>query len=243
MAPISAAGLLETWERALGRGPADRAVALATLGLPGQTADEVARWTIGRRDRAILALRESAFGSRMEGAGDCPACAATLELKFDVADISQEAIDDLEDLEMVSAPFTLRLRPPNSIDQRAVAECKDAARARRLVFERCVIAATHDGVPIAAADLPDALIGPAADRLGEADRGADVRLSTACPECGHGWSLDFDIVAFFWREIEAWATRVLDEVHTLAFAYGWPERDILALSPTRRQFYLEAVAR
>jgi len=33
----------------------------------------------------------------------------------------------------------------------------------------------------------------------------------------------------------------LSDVHTLARAYGWRERDILTLSPTRRQFYLNMV--
>ena len=46
-------------------------------------------------------------------------------------------------------------------------------------------------------------------------------------------------MSFLWTEIEAWAWRMLSDVHTLARAYGWGERDILALSPTRRQFYLE----
>jgi hypothetical protein len=30
------------------------------------------------------------------------------------------------------------------------------------------------------------------------------------------------------------------EVHELASAYGWAERDILEMSPHRRHFYLEA---
>jgi hypothetical protein len=33
----------------------------------------------------------------------------------------------------------------------------------------------------------------------------------------------------------------LREVHTLAWAYGWREADILAMSPARRQFYIELV--
>ena len=32
------------------------------------------------------------------------------------------------------------------------------------------------------------------------------------------------------------------EVHLLASAYCWPETEILALSSTRRRFYLEAVS-
>ena len=53
--------------------------------------------------------------------------------------------------------------------------------------------------------------------------------------------MPFDIVSFFWREIEEFAIRTLREIHALARAYGWAEDQILALSPTRRRCYLEMV--
>ena len=39
--------------------------------------------------------------------------------------------------------------------------------------------------------------------------------------------------------MHAWARRTLRDVHVLARAYGWREADVLALSPTRRQIYVE----
>ncbi|HUD55174.1 MAG TPA: hypothetical protein VMR02_08095 [Terracidiphilus sp.] len=42
-------------------------------------------------------------------------------------------------------------------------------------------------------------------------------------------------------QIEARARRLLYEVHTLAAAYGWSEREILSLSAPRRALYLEMV--
>jgi len=53
--------------------------------------------------------------------------------------------------------------------------------------------------------------------------------------------MTFDILTYLWSEIEDWAQRLLLEVHTLALAYGWSERDILAMSPRRRRLYLEMV--
>ena len=67
-----------------------------------------------------------------------------------------------------------------------------------------------------------------------------MRMAT-CPACTFTWSEPFDIVTFFWAEIDAWARRLLADVHVLASSYGWSERDILALSPVRRQYYLEMV--
>ena len=50
---------------------------------------------------------------------------------------------------------------------------------------------------------------------------------------------NFDVAAFLWASVERWALLTLRDVHQLALAYGWGEGDVLALSPLRRQLYLE----
>lgn len=87
--------------------------------------------------------------------------------------------------------------------------------------------------------LPESVITALSQRMAGADPQADVHLALDCPDCGHQWRAAFDIVSFFWSEIGVWAKRVLREVHILASAYGWREDDILAMSPWRRQVYLE----
>jgi hypothetical protein len=49
----------------------------------------------------------------------------------------------------------------------------------------------------------------------------------------------FDVVSYLWGEIEDWAERLLRDVHSLAAAYGWSERDIVGMSALRRRLYLE----
>jgi hypothetical protein len=89
--------------------------------------------------------------------------------------------------------------------------------------------------------LPAEVVSGIAESMAQADPLADIQLKIDCPSCRHRWRAAFDIVSFLWTEIEAWAGRMLSEVHTLARAYGWREAEILALSATRRQFYLEMV--
>jgi hypothetical protein len=62
-----------------------------------------------------------------------------------------------------------------------------------------------------------------------------------CPACGQRWTEVLDIASFFWRELNSFAKRLICEVDILARAYGWPEREILNLSPARRAMYLELV--
>jgi hypothetical protein len=104
-----------------------------------------------------------------------------------------------------------------------------------------VIAARRGDREIVAAELPAEVETAIAQRLAEADAGAEMQLALACPNCRHAWQTPFDIVSYLWAEIEAWARRLLDEVHVLASAYSWPEREILGLTPWRRRAYLELI--
>ena len=71
---------------------------------------------------------------------------------------------------------------------------------------------------------------------------ADLVIDVACPECGEATRAELDIASYLWTELDAWARDVLLDVHLLATAYGWSEPEILALSPTRRRYYLELCA-
>jgi len=62
-----------------------------------------------------------------------------------------------------------------------------------------------------------------------------------CPDCNDAFEARLDPPDFLWAEVDARARGLLDDVHTLANAYGWREVDILALSPPRRRAYLDLV--
>jgi hypothetical protein len=68
---------------------------------------------------------------------------------------------------------------------------------------------------------------------------ADIELNFDCAACGHGWLDYLDIGTFFWEEFDRQAHRILNDVHRLAWAYGWDEQRILAMSSARRAAYLE----
>jgi len=70
---------------------------------------------------------------------------------------------------------------------------------------------------------------------------AEILVTLSCPVCGSECNQSLDIAAFLWEEIEARAKRLLMEVHALASAYGWTEKEILSLSECRRASYLEMV--
>jgi hypothetical protein len=238
MRALSASSLLKVWERGLQAGPTGRALELLAEAFPERDGESLSRLTVGQRDGLLLRLREWTFGPQLTALTACPACGEQIEMSVRTADLLGSEPESEVSLEV--GGFELRLRPPNSGDL-AIASHPDLARARVQLLERCMLTARHLDTPVEAAQLPDAVLNAAERCLADADPQADIRLSVECPACGTREGAAFDIVSFFWREIEAWAGRILREVHTLATAYGWSEQDVLSLGPLRRQCYLELV--
>ncbi len=230
--------LLDAWEHGRGLPPARRALLLLAAGGP----DAPAGLTAGQRDARLLELRRRAFGSRLVALADCPRCGERLELAFPVEDVLSDAVPaPPAELALDLDGWAVRFRLPAAIDLADAADRGDAAAARQLLLERCVLAARRGDRELTAGELPEPVVAAVAGRMAEADPRADIRLDLACPGCGHGWQAPLDVVAFFWEELGAWAERTLREIHVLASAYGWGEADILALSPWRRHRYLEMV--
>ena len=115
------------------------------------------------------------------------------------------------------------------------------ANAEAVLFERCAEGVWCGDSEIRARELPDEVATAAVERIAKADPHAEIALAVTCPRCGSGERAIFDIVSFFWRELEGFAIRILREVHVLATAYGWDEARILNMSATRRRCYLEMV--
>lgn len=242
MHALSASKLLGAWERALGQLPVERALALLAAACPEQTPEELAQLSIGQRDRLLLRLRESTFGSQLVSRASCRQCNEPLELTFNVSDIYAPEAETSEELRLLVDDYGVQFRLPNSHDLSAIANCGDVTEGERLLLARCLLRVDEGGEERAPdVDLPEHVREAVVRRMAEADPQSDVQLALSCPACAHQWLAAFDIVSYFWSEINAWADRILREVHTLAAAYGWREEDILAMPPGRRHIYLEMV--
>lgn len=235
-----ASTLLTAWERCLARTDTERALTLLALLDSDVSEAEVASLPLGQRNGRLLALRERLFGAQMASLAACPNCGETLELALNVADL-QLPPPAAEPLLLRQDGYRIQLRLPDSGDLLAIQNLTDVAGARRALFARCCVDVLVDGAPIAPETVPEALIGSAEALLAAADPQADIRLDLNCPSCRHAWLAAFDIAGFLWREIQAWAQRVFNDVHSLARSYGWSEAEILAMSPLRRQCYLDRV--
>jgi hypothetical protein len=244
MRALSAAELLSVWERGLAQPPHERALSLLAMACPESSFDELSVLSVGERDARLLTLREWTFGSDLSGLMTCPACGNRLELAFHLADIRVETGGDQQtDAHTLHLnDYAIRFRLPNSLDLAALAGSESVAAGEKFLLRRCLLSARHHDAEVRVEELPIEILDAVAAAMDAADPQANVQLQPECVQCGHRWQTAFDIEAFLWAEIQAWAARILREVHTLARAYGWREADILNLSPQRRQFYVEMLS-
>jgi len=252
MRALSAAELLDVWEWGCAQPAVERALALLAAACPDTPPEVLARLSIGQRDTYLLTLRAWTFGPQLASLATCPNCGERLELTFNVADIQvpstlpslaqAEGRAEGEGLTLCVAGYEIHFRLPNSLDLAAVTHGEESVSMRQQLLERCLLSVQHHGAERAVDQLPADVSAAVVAQMTQADPQADVQLALTCPACTYQWHAVFDIVSFFWSEINAWAYRMVRDVHTLASAYGWREADILALSPRRRQMYLEMVS-
>jgi hypothetical protein len=238
MRALSSSGILTLSERGASLHPVDRALLMLAVAAPGERWEDLAALGIGERDARLIELREKTFGPVLESDAHCPFCSERLEFSLSTRELRRRpssAESMLETLEIDGV--AVRFRLPDSHDLAAAARCSDPREARRLIAGRCSSRA-DDSSPI---ELDDEAITALAGRMAEADPCIDITLELACPACAGRWEMVLDITSFLWAEIRDEARRLLRDVHTLARAYGWSEREILDLSPARRRSYLEMV--
>lgn len=240
MKSLTEIDMLNIWEQAMNQSPLQRALILLAAAYPEMQPDNLARLSIGQRDKRLLQLREQLFGSYLSNTADCPSCSEKIEWENNIADFLIPQAEDNESInEFVIAEddYVIRFRLPNSLDVSAIV-ASDADAAQRQLLSRCLLQSEYSGKNCALEHLPDSVIQKLIQRMEELDSQAEIRINLNCPECSHSWEVLFDIADFLWIEINDWAKQMLHIVHRLALGYGWNEREILNLSPVRRQLYL-----
>jgi hypothetical protein len=205
----------------------------------------VASAVAGDREALLLHLRRLTLGETLDCVLTCADCGAPMELELRVGDLLVDAYEEPRSsyeitIEAADPPLTVRFRLPTVADVREAARSgnadPDATRAHLL--GRCVSATEGGAIEDATAAAWDAIEGAMADR----DPQAEIELDLTCPSCATPFSIVFDTASFFLQELDARASALFEEVHALAFHYHWSEREILEMSPSRRERYLALLA-
>lgn len=245
MKTLKAEELLSVWEQGLNKPLLQRMLILLAAAFPEMQPDTLMKLSIGQRDLRLLQLRECLFGQQLLNTAVCPECDERIEWENSTADFliqSELGNSTASEFNLNTDDYTIRFRLPNSLDISAVTgnsiDIESADITEQRLLSRCLLNVEQRGVSCDADQLPDSIIQELQQQLDRLDPQADIHIRLTCPDCSHSWEALFDIASFLWMEVNNWAEQMLQIVHKLASVYGWSEREILNLSPVRRQLYL-----
>ncbi len=232
--------VLRIWEAGLSQPPAAKALTVLAAAFPDVSRADLGALTVGQRDARLLDVRERLFGPTMTATAACPSCWERVEfglrtdhLRLSIGDAAQHT----DTLSIGGYEITFRL--PDSYDLDCLMDAAGPESALTALLHRCVLSCHRAGSSVAIDAVPVTVVEELAAQMAALDPQSETQLALQCVHCGHPWQVLLDIVAFLWVEIAAHVRRLLREVHDLARAYGWHERDILAMSPVRRAAYRE----
>src|SRR5512143_2232220 len=216
MHALSPAEVLSVWESSQSRPSLWQALELLACASPERDIEQWSNVPFGQFCRMLFQLRARMFGKDMPGVVSCPRCGERLEFVFECQSVeTAAALPPAGPLRIQCGDQVFEMRLPTPADLLKSRSAED-------LFRRCTSGAVE----------PNAvLIQAVSARVAEADPLSETALDLVCAVCGHAWQAFLDIASYLGRELAHEASRLLKEVHLLAAAYGWPESEILALSP------------
>jgi hypothetical protein len=238
---LTGSEIIGLWESVYCFHPIDRVLAILQVVMPEQGRDALADLPLGRRDGLLLAVRRSTFGDSLAGKSHCPHCGEAMEFILSCSALCADTKEP-QHKTVRSDGYELKVRPLNSFDLAAAAGEASLQEAKDQLMQRCVVETRYQGATMNPLDLPEEIIAGISETALAVDPQAEILLDLNCSGCGKHSKRLLDIGHILWLEISTKAKRLLMEVHLLARAYGWAEKDILQLSVARRSAYLQMAA-
>lgn len=238
----SATDLLDTWDAGSRATGAQRALLLLRMVRP-EPVEQLAGMPLGWVATQLLKLRAALLGQEIVCLTNCLQCDTAVESRIEVDQLTALATAAKYE---ETGPILFPLRQGDYFLEFRLPTCADllelhgdlASAANSLALGQ-IKQVHHAGKELEPAYLPADIRTALEQAILEHDPLAHIVLGLTCPSCGLHWPETLHVIDFVWTEITSIAQRLLGEVAQLAYAFGWRESDILAMSDIRRRRYLE----
>ena len=209
---------------------------LKTNNTPYQIQD-ILNWSIKKRLQALIAVYVTGFGDELEIGVCCddPGCAEELELRLPLQSCTD--LDGDEHFVHQIDGHVLQVHLPTGVDQMSWLEL----RGHSSLFSSMAITLVDkvDGeIPDANFRLSDEQLATLGSELESRDPLTALEIETRCVTCDKTVSAAVDLELNILKLLEKLQNQLIEQVHILASAYHWSERDIMQLGSVRRQKYL-----
>jgi hypothetical protein len=228
--------ILAAWEQFSESNYHYNAHILITMLLKPDATEDIGRWSIEKRDKALFNLRKKIFGSLFLNMCTCPSCGSALEWSFDLDRLNIDTSMDAEHEStgyLVSGDYKLNYRLPMVSDLRE----KDPGR----MLQNCIHNASFKNAAVPIETIGDDTMAQLRMEIEKHCPVSGISFEFKCGACKHAWEEPFDIASYFSKEINNWAKTILREVSVIASAFSWPEDTIVNMGQKKRNYYLSLI--
>lgn len=204
--------------------------------------DAIWLWTMQKRLQGLLAIVAATHGVHIPVLVRClhNTCNEALELPLDLT----EFCEIKNNTHIYCHPDNdneLKVRLPNGMDQLNWLNHTFDKRKIYTEMAATLVEQVNGHTPVDNWTFPEAWIDTIEAELEQHDRLLTLQLGTCCPACNKDIQLEFDLEDHLLNILASEQKRLLNQIHRLASIYNWTEREILALTPKRRDYYLARV--
>lgn len=208
--------------------------ALAELGGAAVEAETVRALSVADRQYLMRRLAVEVGIEESWLAARCPKCGASFDFPVRHGELPVKPAAEGYPFATVDTSLgPVRFRVPDGADQEAVASIQDPREARRALAARCA----HQEETRLAGELTDEDLDRAEAALEAVAPEVVTHAQAACPDCGEAAEVHLDPYIC----LGAANSGLFLDVHALASAYHWSEKEILAMPRERRRLYLSLV--
>lgn len=230
MRPLEGERLLQAWEDAAASDPVRRPLRMLLHAMPETNVSALEDISLLRRNRLLLELYAVTFGTQLQGFALCEHCGSAMEFFSDPTTLLNALPESDGVKESTARSITSRML------LRALRE-EDALSRERVLLLLC-----SGGNPDDMSELEESTLEMLRSSVSQRNADAEMSCLLRCVECNETSHVDFDPAHFVWLAVRHRASALMADVHDIAFAYGWAESAILAMSSTRREAYLARIA-
>ena len=211
--------------------------ALAELGNQAVSVSRVRELSVGDRQYLMGRLAVHFDDQPVWLTAECGQCHELFDVPMKFAELPvKPAGGDFPETTVMTAHGRLQVRVPTGADQEAIASIADEGKALQLLLQRLVspVEPTRD---FDAARLNENDVAIIEARVEEMAPETATHLLTRCPNC----ETENQLPIAHYALLHGQSKDLYAEIHRLASRYHWSESEILALTRTRRQIYLQLI--
>jgi hypothetical protein len=212
--------------------------ALALLDGEPATRERVDALSVPERRVLMVELAQALAASFLRSTHACEDCGKPFHISLDLARLPLYPDGPREASAVIATTVgCVRVRVPTGADQIRISHLDDDISALRLLVALCMAPAGDQPASDLAAQFSAEDFAAVDATLDDLTPNIPWAAEACCPECRHLNIILIDAAAW----LAEMADGPTDDVHEIAMAYGWSERDILALTRTHRLKYLALI--